>query len=254
MVQNEDLWDKYFTERRDIHSRKPAGEAWASVGNELWLVHGTASTKPEAIYKSHGFDWRYSRTTCFFGQASYFAVQPKYSGTFGVGTVRTLTRGVGFDRGGETWVVVAVLPMWGCAWAADDGYSYQDEGLPEGAAQMFLARVAVGRVEDRRREDSGSVHCPLPANVAIAHTYMHTPPHPCSHGGLHVIVRWSHDRVALCCHFCTHSPLSSVRGLKCPTMGYDSVRGCVKDPDYMAYMVYELRKSYPAYLVTYQRS
>jgi hypothetical protein len=36
-------------------------------------------------------------------------------------------------------------------------------------------------------------------------------------------------------------------------MGYDSVFGCVKDPAYMAYMVYELRKSYPAYLVTYQR-
>ena len=37
-------------------------------------------------------------------------------------------------------------------------------------------------------------------------------------------------------------------------MGFDSVFGCVNAPNSMAYMVYELRKSYPAYLVTYQHA
>jgi hypothetical protein len=39
-----------------------------------------------------------------------------------------------------------------------------------------------------------------------------------------------------------------------PGAGFDSVYGNVMEPSYMAYMVYDLRKSYPAYLVTYQQS
>ncbi len=81
-LQNLDLWEKYFTERRDIQSRMRAYAPWDldSPGNEKWLIHGTGTTKPEVIYNTHGFDWRYSRTTCYFGQASYFAEEPGYSG------------------------------------------------------------------------------------------------------------------------------------------------------------------------------
>ena len=42
-------------------------------------------------------------------------------------------------------------------------------------------------------------------------------------------------------------------GIVVPGAGFDSVYGSVAGP-HMAYMVYDLRKSYPAYLVTYQRS
>lgn len=38
-----------------------------------------------------------------------------------------------------------------------------------------------------------------------------------------------------------------------PTDGFDSVYGSVAAA-HMAYIVYDLRKSYPAYLVTYQKS
>lgn len=83
VTQNDDLWDKYYMERRDIQSRMPADAVWDAPGNEKWLIHGTGKTKPEVIYSTHGFDWRYSRTDCLFGQASYFAVQPSYSGEVG---------------------------------------------------------------------------------------------------------------------------------------------------------------------------
>jgi hypothetical protein len=43
--------------------------------------------------------------------------------------------------------------------------------------------------------------------------------------------------------------------IKKPSDGYDSILGSVCDaPATMAYMVHDHRKSYPAYVVTYQRA
>lgn len=48
-----------------------------------WLKHGTGAAKPEVVYKSTaGFDFRYSRDTCFFGMAAYFAERAVYSDAY----------------------------------------------------------------------------------------------------------------------------------------------------------------------------
>jgi hypothetical protein len=52
MRQNEDLWDKYYQERRDLEKRTSL-----PLGNEMWLLHGTSSTKPDEICRT-GFDFR----------------------------------------------------------------------------------------------------------------------------------------------------------------------------------------------------
>jgi hypothetical protein len=50
-------------------------------------------------------------------------------------------------------------------------------------------------------------------------------------------------------------PRERDRSIKKPSDGFDSIRGSVfSAPVHMAYMVYDLRRSYPAYVVTYQRS
>lgn len=46
-----------------------------------------------------------------------------------------------------------------------------------------------------------------------------------------------------------HRPADSK--IKHPSPGFDSVRGLVRSPDFYAYMLYETRMSYPAYLITY---
>jgi hypothetical protein len=73
-LQNDDLWDKYYCERRDLEKR-----TGLSLGNELWLMHGTSATDPDIICKSSGFDFRHSRPG-YFGRGSYFAVDTAYSG------------------------------------------------------------------------------------------------------------------------------------------------------------------------------
>jgi hypothetical protein len=42
------------------------------------------------------------------------------------------------------------------------------------------------------------------------------------------------------------------RTLRHPEAGHHSVRGKVREPDYYAYMLYETKMSYPAYLITYK--
>ena len=72
--QNDDLWDKYYCERRDLEKR-----TGLALGNELWLMHGTSATDPNVICTSSGFDFRHSRPG-LFGRGSYFAVDTAYSG------------------------------------------------------------------------------------------------------------------------------------------------------------------------------
>ena len=69
------MWEKYFWERKDVAKRTGFDK-----GNEQWLIHGSGATDPKVIYSTNGFDWRYSRVNCFFGQAAYFAEDPAYSG------------------------------------------------------------------------------------------------------------------------------------------------------------------------------
>jgi hypothetical protein len=38
-----------------------------------------------------------------------------------------------------------------------------------------------------------------------------------------------------------------------PPAGFDSVRGCVREPNFMAIMVYQPDSAYPAYLLTYEK-
>ena len=76
-TQNDDLWEKYFNERRAVEKR-----TGVMLGNEQWLMHGSGATSPAQIYTTNGFDWHYSRTNCYFGQASYFAEQTSYSGAY----------------------------------------------------------------------------------------------------------------------------------------------------------------------------
>ena len=78
------------------------------VGNELWLVHGTRTTDPEAIWSDDfGFDFRHSKAG-MYGRASYFAEQASYS---------------------------------------DAKYAYRPPDR-RGVAQLFLARVAAGNIQE----------------------------------------------------------------------------------------------------------
>ena len=53
VTQDEDLWEKYYLERRDLAKR-----TGLALGNEKWLLHGTSSTDPNIICRT-GFDFRY---------------------------------------------------------------------------------------------------------------------------------------------------------------------------------------------------
>ena len=59
---------------RDVSKKLSAG----GVGNELWLVHGSLETAPQAIWEDTGFDFRIGRSTSYYGRAAYFAESPVY--------------------------------------------------------------------------------------------------------------------------------------------------------------------------------
>jgi hypothetical protein len=92
------------------------GFPYTSLGNELWLLHGTRLVPPEAIWKTErGVD----PLRCekgMFGRASYFALQTAY---------------------------------------VDSGYAHTSFSLPPGHAQMFLMRVAAGRIQ--HKDASGAI-------------------------------------------------------------------------------------------------
>ena len=74
-IQNKYLYHKYALCKRRMHEKND-GQV-----NEKWLFHGSRGVSPEIIYKSeHGFDFRYSGDSSYWGKGAYFAVNASYSG------------------------------------------------------------------------------------------------------------------------------------------------------------------------------
>jgi hypothetical protein len=57
-------------------------EKYQKDPDEMWLFHGSKSTKPDKIYESEeGFDIRFSQGG-MWGYANYFAVNASYSNEY----------------------------------------------------------------------------------------------------------------------------------------------------------------------------
>jgi hypothetical protein len=110
-VQNPAAWTAYVFRVRYLASLSRDQNPHASPffkANEYWLKHGTRNTDPRVIAESKaGLDYRFSDANCLYGTAAYSAEDASY---------------------------------------VDDYYSYTTVINGKQVKQMFLARVAAGRV------------------------------------------------------------------------------------------------------------
>ncbi|EGD79315.1 hypothetical protein PTSG_09729 [Salpingoeca rosetta] len=115
-VQNKFLWDAYFDKRRWLN--RHSGGA-----NEKHMFHGTRSVEPNKIVKD-SFDFRHARAG-MFGRGAYFAEYMSYSDSYAF-PVQPPTMNHFSSR----------------------------YGTGAGVRQVFIARVAAGKVEERSSDSS----------------------------------------------------------------------------------------------------